>query len=83
MRFPGSFRGDSEYDLTAPKRGLERARNRAQDNFSGDEAAQRALDEALEAAVEQKRAAHRTRAAQRPTLSERLYDWWLRHFSRG
>ncbi len=83
MHFPGSFRGDSDYDLSGPNRRLERVRNRVQDNFSGDEAAQRALDEAKEAAAEQKRAARRARAAQRPTLSERLHDWWTRHFSRG
>jgi hypothetical protein len=82
MRFPGSFRGDSEYDLAGPNRQLERVRKRAQDNFSGDEAAQRALDEAAEAAAEQKRAAHRARAAQRPTLPVRLHNWWGRHFAR-
>jgi hypothetical protein len=79
---PGSFRGDTDYDLTGPNRRLERTRNRIQDHFSGDEVAQRALDEAAEAAAEQKRAARRTRIAQRPALSECIHDWWTRHFSR-
>jgi hypothetical protein len=77
MRFPGSFRGDSDYDRTGPNRQLERVRNRVQDHFSGDEAAQRALDEAAETAAEQKRIARRTRLAQRPSLSERIHDWWI------
>jgi hypothetical protein len=79
---PGSFRGDTDYDLTGPNRRLERVRGRVQDNFSGDEAAQRALDEAAAAAAEQKRTARRMRIAQRPVLSERIHDWWNRRFSR-
>jgi hypothetical protein len=87
MRFPGSFRGDSDYDLTGPNRRLELMRNRIEDNFSGDEAEWEALNEAKEATAEQKRAARRARArahaAQRPALTERLHNWWVRRFSRG
>ena len=75
MRFPGSFGGDSEYDLAGPNRQLERVRNRMQDHFTGDEAAQHALAEAGDAS-------RRPRAAQRPALRARLRVWWARHFPR-
>ncbi len=79
---PGSFRGDTEYDRVRQDRLLERTRNRAQDNFSGDTEAQRALDEAAEQAAERKAAARRARLATRPSLTERIYDWWTRRTSR-
>jgi hypothetical protein len=80
---PGSLRGDSEYDLSGPNRRLERVRNRMQDYFTGDEAAQRALDEATEATAEQRRAADRAARSQKPGIGARIRGWWSRRSSRS
>lgn len=82
MYSPGSFRGDTEYDRVRQDRMLERTRNRAQGNFSGDTETQRALDDAAEHAAERKAAARRARLPTRPSLTERIQDWWIRRFPR-
>lgn len=62
---PGSFCGDDRVDLADPNRMLERARNRAEDHYTGDEEAARGAEQAAEAAAERKATARRAREGTR------------------
>lgn len=77
---PGSYRGDDKVDLVGPNRMLERARNRMQNHYTGDEEAVRAEAAAAEAARERKDAA---REASSASLGERIHGWWSRRFHRA
>lgn len=79
---PGSLRGDDRVDLAGPNRMLERARNRAQDHYTGNEEAMRGEAAAAEAAQEPQDAARRAREATRISLGERIHRWWSRRFRR-
>ncbi len=76
---PGSYRGDHKVDLVGPNRMRERARNRVQDHFTGNEEAARGAEQAAEAAAERKDAARRARAGTRASLGGRIHGWWSRH----
>ena len=80
---PGSYRGDDRTDLAGPDRMLERARNRAQDHYTGNEEAVRGEAAAAEAAKERKDAAHFAREATRASLGERIHGWWSHRFHRA
>jgi hypothetical protein len=80
---PGSYRGDDKVDLTGPNRMLERARNRMQNHYTGDEEAVRAEAAAAEAAHERKDAARRTREGASASLGERIHGWWSRRSHRA
>ncbi|MGI8688200.1 MAG: hypothetical protein ACR2M3_06435 [Thermomicrobiales bacterium] len=80
---PGSYRGDDRIDLAGPNRMLERARNRAQDHYTGNEEAMRGEAAAAEAANEREDAARLAREATRPSLGERIHGWWSRRFDRA
>lgn len=80
---PGSLRGDDRIDLAGPNRMLERARNRAQDHYTGNEEAMRGQAAAAEAAKERQNVARRARAKTGTSLSERIHDWWCRRFYRS
>ncbi len=80
---PGSYRGDDRVDLVGPNRMLERSRNRAQDHFTGDEAAARGEAQAAEAAAERKGAARHARAGTSTSLVERIHGWWSGRFPRS
>ncbi|MHB8645683.1 MAG: hypothetical protein ACYDAR_07830 [Thermomicrobiales bacterium] len=80
---PGSFRGDDRIDLAGPDRMLERARNRAQDHYTGSEEAVRGEAAAAEAAKEREDAARRAREDTHPSLGERIHGWWSRCFHRA
>jgi len=80
---PGSLRGDNRIDLVGPNRMLERARNRAQDHYTGDEEAARGEEAAAEAARAGKDTARRAREGTSASPSERLRGWWSRYFRRS
>ncbi len=80
---PGSLRGDDRVDLAGPNRMLERARNRAQDHYTGDEEAVRGEATAAEAAKERKDATRRAREGTSTSLGERIHSWWSHRFHRG
>ncbi len=80
---PGSYRGDDRTDLAGPNRMLERARNRAQDHYTGNEEAMRGEAEAAEAAEERKDAARRAREETNTSLGERIHGWWSRRIHRA
>ncbi|MDQ6908021.1 MAG: hypothetical protein M3176_14455 [Chloroflexota bacterium] len=80
---PGSLRGDDRVDLAGPNRMLERARNRAQDHYTGDEEAVRGEAAAAEAAKERKDATRRAREGTTASLGERIHGWWSHRFHRG
>ncbi len=73
---PGSLRGDDRIDLVGPNRMLERARNRAQDHFTGDEEATCGMDAAAATVAERKAAARRAREGMHATLTGRIRGWW-------
>jgi hypothetical protein len=79
---PGSLRGDDRIDLAGPNRMLERARNRAQDHYTGNEEAMRGEAAAAEAAKERQDAARRAREKRGTSLGERIHGWWSRRFHR-
>ncbi len=79
---PGSYHGDDRVDLAGPNRMLERARNRTQDHFTGDEEAIRGEEAAATAATERKDAARRVREETSVSLGERIHGWWSRRFHR-
>ncbi len=79
---PGSLRGDDRTDLVGPNRMLERARNRAQDHYTGDEEAARGMEAAAEAAADRKATARRAREGTRGSLGERIHGWWSRRSRR-
>ena len=62
---------------------LERARNRAQDHYTGNEEAMRGEAAAAEAAKERQDAARRAREETRTSLGERIHDWWSHRFHRS
>jgi len=68
---PGSYRGDDKVDLVGPNRMLERARNRVQDHFTGNEEAARGAEQAAEAAAERKDAARYSSRQRKSRLSAR------------
>ncbi len=80
---PGSLRGDDRVDLVGPNRMLERARNRAQDHYTGDEETARGEEAAADAARTRKDAARLRGEQTRAAPSERLHGWWSRHFRRS
>ncbi len=80
---PGSLRSDDRVDLAGPNRMLERARNRAQDHYTGDEEAARGEDAAADAARTRKDADRLKREQTNASPSERLHGWWSRHFRRS
>ncbi len=63
-----SYRGDDRIDLVGRNRGMERARNRLQDHYSGDEENQRQQDEAAAESKQQWEQARLSGTAGRP--------WW-------
>lgn len=77
---PGSYRGDDRVDLAGPNRMLERARNRTQDHYTGNEEAVRGEAAAAETAQARKDAARLAREETHPSLSERIHGWWSRRF---
>ncbi len=79
---PGSYRGDDRVDLVGPNRMLERARNRAQDHYTGDEEAARGEEAAAKAAATRQGDARRARERTRASLGERLHEWWSRRSPR-
>lgn len=79
----GSYRGDDRTDLAGPNRMLERARNRVQDHYTGNEESVRGEAAAEEAARERKDAARRAREETSISLGERIHGWWSRRFHRA
>lgn len=77
---PGSFRGNSDYDLAGPTWTLERVRNRVQDHYTGNEEAVRAEEEAIEMAAERRNATRQAREGTSELLSEQIHRWWSRYF---
>lgn len=80
---PGSFRGDDRIDLVGPNRMLERARNRVQDHYTGDEEGVRGEEASAAAAAERKDATRQAREGVGASPSERIHGWWSRHFRRS
>jgi len=80
---PGSLRGDDRVDLAGPNRMLERARNRAQNHYTGDEEAMRGQAAVAAAAKERKDAARRAREETSESLSARIHGWWSHHVHRS